>query len=300
MVERNLFGVNRICWVLGLSKKTYYQCQSPDKRYSQKYEYLKEFLRQVIDKHPQYGVNRIKADLLYKFKLTIGRDALAKLLHIWELSLPRRINKSPLSGIQKILCRLADRANLLIRMTVTSPLQVITSDATELIYNHGKNKLYLVTHKDVYGQMVYGHTVGAFLDTALVITSLKKCQQHIEQLTGEVPPQDLVYHQDRGSVYTSYDYVAAVMAALGKLSYSDPGTPTHNPGQESFYGRLKDEHKDEIYELETQEEVEAFVIKILNDYNQDRLHTSINNQAPFNFTKTFLKNPFVQCTVFRD
>jgi glycine dehydrogenase len=59
-----------------------------------------------------------------------------------------------------------------------------------------------------------------------------------------------IQHQDRGSQYTSHAYVQAALEWT-TLSYSNPGTPTHNPGQESFFGRFKDEWKTEIAEIET-------------------------------------------------
>jgi putative transposase len=75
----------------------------------------------------------------------------------------------------------------------------------------------------------------------------------------------------------------------GKLSYSSPGTPTHNPGQESFFGRFKDDWKDEIAEMETFEEVKKFVKEKINYYNNQRRHTSIGLISPSKFTKMFLK-----------
>jgi transposase InsO family protein len=265
-----------------------------------KYSYLKDQIRQVITKHPKYGIDRIKADLLRKFKVTIGRDTLSKLLYIWALSLPKRQLSSPVSGISKILCYLAGRANLLIRSTITAPLQAISSDGTEIIYNHGKSKMWLVTHKDVFGQMIYGFSIGPSLTASLVIKSFKMAQTTLVKLTGNLIPAAILYHQDRGSVYTGYDYVDTVLSAGGKLSYSDPGTPTQNPGQESFHGRFKSDNADELFELETDKEVIQFLISRLNDYNQERLHTSIHNQPPFEFTKTFLKNPNIQFTGLRD
>jgi hypothetical protein len=58
--------------------------------------------------------------------------------------------------LKEILEQLADRVNLLIRTKITKPFQAISSDITEVIYNHGKDKAYLAVHKDVFGQVVYG------------------------------------------------------------------------------------------------------------------------------------------------
>ena len=288
MVAKQLFGVNRICHLVGISKKTYYQAKAPHERMELKYAEIKDFVSQVVAKHAKYGVIRIKADLYERFKITIGRDTLAQLLRVWGLSLPRKVKHSDHSGITKILCFLARRANLLIRSTLTKPFQAISSDITQLKFAHGKQIAYLATHKDVFGQYVYGWAIGLTMDTDLVMESLKMAWQVLALLLDCSNPKNIIYHQDRGSQYTSYLYVNAVLGHGDQLSYSDPGTPTHNPGQESFHGRFKEEWADEIYELETIEEVIAFVNEKIVDYNEDRIHTSIGNQAPIKFLKMFL------------
>jgi len=274
--------------LVGISKKTYYLAKAPGERLEQKYADIKDFVSKIVTKHAKYGVIRIKADLYDRFKITIGRDTLAQLLKIWGLSLPRKIKHCDHSGITKILCFLARRANLLIRSTLTKPFQAISSDITKLEFAHGKQTAYLATHKDVFAQYVYGWAVSLTMDTDLVMKSLKMAWQIMTLFLGDSTPEDIIYHQDRGSQYTSYIYVNAVLGHGDQLSYSDPGTPTHNPGQESFYGRFKEEWADEIYELETIEEVVAFVNEKIVDYNEDRIHTSIGNQAPIKFLNKFL------------
>jgi transposase InsO family protein len=110
--------------------------------------------------------------------------------------------------------------------------------------------------------MVYGWSLGLTMETGLTITSLKLAAGRIKQLIGKrqinLNRSKPLIHQDRGSQYTSHQYVKAGLE-LGRLSYSDPGTPTHNPGQESFFGRFKDDWKEEIAEIETFEELEQFV-----------------------------------------
>jgi putative transposase len=288
MVAKQLIGVNRVCFLVGISKKTYYQCKDPGERLETKYQELKGFVQQVVDKHPKYGVDRIKADLWERFTITVGRDTLGQLLKIWGLSLKRKVKATPPSGISKILCFLAGRANLLIRTPLTAPFQVISSDITEVKFAHGRQTAYLASHKDVFGEYVYGWALGLSMTTDLVMQSLTMCWHVLTLFLGLAEPKGIIYHQDRGSQYTSYEYVNQVLDHGDRLSFSDPGTPTHNPGQESFQGRFKEEWADEIYELETYEEVVAFVNAKIADYNEDRIHTSIGNQAPIKFLKKFL------------
>lgn len=288
MVAQGLFGVNRICCLTGIGKVTYYASRNPADRFESKYLEIKALVEKVIERHPAYGIKRIKAELETACGFRVGRDTLAKLLTLWGLGLKRKVKVKKPNLIQKILLALAGRANLLIRTKVTAPLQAVTSDLTELIFRGGK--AYLGVHKDAYGQMVYGWSLGLTMETNLAIASLKMATAKIKQLRGSrgINPKPLL-HQDRGSQYTSHQYVKAGLE-FGRLSYSDPGTPTHNPGQESFFGRFKDDWREEIAEIETFEALGKFVKAKIKYYNYERRHTSIGLVTPWDFTKMFLKN----------
>ena len=291
--------MNRICKLVGISKTTYYTSENPIDRFETKYINIKSFVTKVIEKNSEYGVDRIKAELEEKYKVTVGRDVLAKLLKLWGLSFKRKIKNKRPNMIQKILFSLAGRANLLIRSKIDKPFQALSSDITELNYKGGK--AYFCVHKDVFGQMVYGYSVGLNMETDLVMKSLKMAITTIKKIIGKQKDkvdskgregalgQKPIMHQDRGSQYTSHRYVQAVLK-FAKISYSNPGTPTHNQGQESFFGRFKDDWKDEIFEIETFEELQKFVDKKIKRYNYERRHTSIGLVSPWKFTKSFLRS----------
>jgi len=206
------------------------------------------------------------------------------LLTLWGLSLKRKVRKPKISLIKKILLKLADRTNLLIRSKITEPMQAVSSDICELVYQNGK--AYFCVHKDVFGQMVYGYALSQNMEAKLVIESLKKAVKKMRKLVKRFPQKPL-FHQDQGSQYISYPYVEEALKH-GSLSYSTPGTPTENPGQESFFGRFKQEWADEIRELETFEEVEKFVARKIQYYNCQRIHTSIGFMSPAKFTNLSL------------
>jgi putative transposase len=244
-------------------------------------------VEKIIQKNSAYGIKRIKQAVFDKYKIIVGRDSLGKLLKIWGLSLKRKIKRKERSVIQKILISLSDRTNLLIRTALSAPLQAITSDISEMIFNGGKEKCYLAVHKDALGQVVYGHEVSMNMETGLVLNSLKKALAYLKKKRIKLK-KDILFHSDQGSQFTGYEYVNAVLL-VGKLSYSTPGTPTENPGQESFFGRFKDEWREEIKELKSFSEVKKFIKSKIKYYNFNRLHTSINNQTPYIFTKNSLK-----------
>ncbi len=234
---------------------------------------------------------RIKKELYRKHQITIDKETLAKLLNYWGLELRRKKIKYKPSFIQKILNMLQDRANLLRKALISEPLQAISADISEVLFKGGK--AYLSIHKDVYAQVVYGWSISLNMEKELVIDSLKKAIQSIQRIFKiKAIPESLIWHQDQGSQYTSYEYINQVMK-YGKLSYSRKATPTDNPGQESFFGRLKDEYRDELYECQTIEELTNKISKIIKLYNYQRLHTSIGYLPPMEFLKIALKTPKV-------
>ncbi len=229
------------------------------------------------------------------YEIFVGRDTLGKLLKLCGLSLTRHIKKKRPSMIEKILRELGGRANILIRTRVDNVFQAITSDITRLEY--GKGHCYLCIHKDVFGQMVYGWSVSKQMDKEMVLQSLNMAFKMIRSYLGRVPKQ-LIVHQDQGSQYTSYKYIESVLKFC-KISFSKKGTPTENPGQESFFGRLKDEEFHEIAELKSIEKVRRFVKRRIMKYNTDRLHTSIDYTTPENYTKLMLKKRKKRFSFFR-
>ena len=284
-MEGGQCGVNRICTLTGLSKSTYYTARNPEETFMEKYAAIKASVEEIIEKHSGYGIRRIKAELAETYQINIGRDTLGKLLKLWGLELKRSIKKKRPNMIQKILQALADRANLLIRSTITAPLQALSSDITQLRFKGGV--AYWCVHKDVFGQMVYGWSLRMDMKTELVLESLEMAKQEIKRLDSNLGHKPLI-HQDRGSQYTSHTYVQKALD-WARLSYSSPGTPTHNPGQESFFGRFKDDWVAEIAEIETFEELQKFVKDKITYYNTERRHTSIGLVPPKEFTKSFLK-----------
>ncbi len=184
---------------------------------------------------------------------------------------------------------MADRTNLLIRTKITQPFQAITSDISEIFYDHGRKKAYLAIHKDSFGQLVYGWQLGQTMESKLVISSFERARKSIKKLINHIPNK-ILCHSDQGSQYTSYEYVDTVLKSGIALSYSTPGTPTENPGQESFFGRFKDENQGEIDEIRNFKELERFIRKRLNYYNRKRIHTSTGYQTPLKFTNQFITN----------
>lgn len=268
---------------MGLSKASYYKSVNPEENFLKKYAHLKSLLEDVITEHPGYGIKRIKSELEEEYKVVVGRDTLGKLLKLWGLNLKRKIQKYKPNQIQKFLSNLMGRANLVKRLKEIKPLDVITSDITELEYGGGK--AYLCVHMDQASKVVLGYSLSLNMKKQLVIDSYKMALVRLLKLKEDI--SRTIFHSDQGSQYTSYSYVNLVLSQM-RISYSRKGTPTDNPSQESFFGRFKQDNADEILEIETFERLENFVRKRLKYYNEKRRHTSLGNVAPARYLESVL------------
>ena len=73
------------------------------------------------------------------------------------------------------------------------------------------------------------------------------------------------------------------------MSFSRTGEPGDNAVNESFFSRFKEEWRDAFAEARTFEELEVFVRKAIDYYNNDRYHSSIDLKSPAKFVREQVK-----------
>lgn len=284
-------GIATCCQLIGLARSTYYtkvnQPKSED-RFLAKYEHLKNLIKHIIKNNPAYGFRRIQTELKDKHKIILNHKPLQRLLKLWGLSLRRNIKAPDKSGIQEILDYLGVKANLLKTIGNILPFSLIYTDMTEIIYASGK--LYLIAYLDHTTKKIVGYALSNHPDTNLALKAYRMARLTIrrELKRLNLSPQEIVIHQDQGSIYTSYLYVDQLLKGNFTLSYSRKGTPTDNPEMESFNGRFKTENKQLFFEEESAKEVEKLVKEQINYYNQKRRHSCLDNTSPNNFIKNLL------------
>jgi len=289
-VGRGLAGVNQICALLGLSKDSYYNSKDPASRLNEKYAHLRPMIEAIIEENPSYGYPRIKVALEKRYGIVVNHKVLLKLLRLWGLTLKRKVRKKKRSWVYGILDFLEKRANLLWKLLrenrVKRCFQVIVSDVTELYYS-GK-KAYLSVHMDYVGKMIYGWNLSKSPNKDLVIGSLKMAVRRLKRFGIHVFKR-IIIHQDRGSVYTSSDYVAEALSRGFYLSYSRTGEPGDNAVNEAFFSRFKEEWRDVLEEAKDFEGLCRLVKKAISYYNRGRYHSSIGYETPQSFTKQQIK-----------
>ena len=70
-----------------------------------------------------------------------------------------------------------------------------------------------------------------------------------------------------------------------RVSFSRTGEPGDNAVNESSFSRFKEEWRDVFGEAKTFKELEDYIKKAIDYYNDERYHSSIGMKAPVKFIK---------------
>lgn len=163
----------------------------------------------------------------------------------------------------------------------SKPNQIWLSDITYIhTVKHGWT--YLASVLDVCTRKIVGYSYGRKMDRSLVISALTEAWKN------QGYPSNVILHSDRGSQYTSSEYIAAAGKMGFRLSYSKKGCPFDNAPMESFHSVLK---KEEVYlkHYSSFDEAKICIFDYINGfYNRNRIHSAINYLSPVQFELSLL------------
>jgi putative transposase len=111
--------------------------------------------------------------------------------------------------------------------------QVVSSDITYL--KSGEGWLYLCVVKDIVSGEIVGEATGQNIKKDLVIRAFLNAQARHGLAEGTI------FHSDRGSQYTSHEFMETLKVYGVRQSFSRVGMPGDNAWAESFFATLKKE-----------------------------------------------------------
>ena len=162
-------------------------------------------------------------------------------------------------------------ANLLNReFEADAPNQRWVGDTTELLTSSGK--FYLAVIVDLYARFVVGWAVSAVNDRHLTIAALDQA------LRRRCPGAGLLHQSDRGSTYTSEDYLKVLRDHGITCSMSRRGNCYDNAAMESWFSTFKAELGETFESIRRGKDLAFDYIEMF--YNQHRRHSSIGYVAP--------------------
>jgi putative transposase len=271
--ERGRFGVEPICWALGVSASAYYQ-RATGQRSARAVE-DERLLALIRETHERnyfaYGSWRMwKA--LRRAGEDAGRGHVERLMRQNGIRGAKRRGKPWRTTISDPS---AVRAPDLVQrdFTASRPNELWMSDFTYLRCWEGR--VYFAFVIDVYSRMVVGWQFAGHMRSDLVLDALRMALH----LRGPGADVQLVHHSDAGGQYVSGDYTQTlddhgVLASIGTV-----GDCYDNALAESFVDSFKTELiRDRVWRTHAQ--LELAIVEYVAWFNNDRLHTSLGGVPP--------------------
>jgi len=156
--------------------------------------------------------------------------------------------------------------------TADAPGQKLIGDITYVPTWEGW--LYLATVIDCHNRMVIGYAMGEDYKTPLIASALRNAAGN-----AALNPE-AIFHSDRGSNYTSYEF-AGVVRELGlRQSVGRTGICYDNAMAESFFAALKNERVHRTA-YPTRAHARADITRYIEFwYNTKRLHSGLGYKSP--------------------
>jgi putative transposase len=270
--HRAEFSVRRMCSVLSVSHGGFYGWLSrPESRRSREDRRLKVEIRSVFKKNKEnYGSPRVHRELRQR-SIDCGRHRVARLMR-----------EEGLQAKSRRAFRVTTRSksdhwfapNLLNREFEVPDLNTVwLGDITYLWTREGW--LYLAVVMDLCSRLIVGWALTTSLTDDLTLEALNQA------LESRNPDPGLMHHSDRGSQYTSEDYLDKLEDQGFVISMSRKGNCWDNAPMESFFASFKTELGDRFFSrVGARHEVFQFIEVY---YNRKRMHSALDYKSPSQF-----------------
>lgn len=280
------FGLPPALRVLGLSRSTWYYHRAHGRTYAEKHAPLKRVLETIAREHPEYGYRRATPELSDRLGRTVNPKVVQNLNRLWDLRLLRGVKLPRPSVVRNVIIQIGDRANLVAALDDIDVLEVLYTDFTELLL--GREKAYLIPFVDHRSKMVLGWALGERAVTGLALEAWCQARKTLARLGRS--PRGVIVHHDQDPVFTGYGWTGRLLLKdQARISYALDGAKD-NPEMESFFGRFKTENGSLLQEARTVKELEAVIVGRIRYYNRVRRHSSLENQAPWNWLRKRIRS----------
>lgn len=268
------YSVHALCEALGVSRGTFYnhifrrkEVTAYDKRRAE----MKEHIKAVFDESQQrFGADKITV-VLAEQGIRTSSKYVAELMREMGLQSVTSYSKKDYQKNE----RLAKKQNVLQRQfQVDKPNRVWVSDVT--CFKVKGRYLYVCVILDLFSRKVAAHRVSSKNSTYLITSTFRQAFQN------RGAPQQLMFHSDQGTQYTSKAFRKLLRMNKVVQSFSKSGRPHDNAVAESFFASMK---REEIYR--TQYKSERQFMESIDDYvkfyNDRRPHRTLNYKTPNQF-----------------
>ena len=273
------YSVVFMCRMLQVSRSGYYDWKErPPSAAEQRRERLKLMIKAIFEaNHGTYGYRRVHAVLACSGEQV--SDELVRQLRRdmglvpcqpkpWR---PTTTEADSQHSIPDLLRR---------DFTATAPGTKLVGDITYIPTQEGW--VYLATVIDCFSKMVVGWSMADHYKTPLIVSALDMAAGTIELA------DECIFHSDRGSNYTSYEFAKKLDSMGMRQSVGRTGVCWDNAMAESFFGALKNEWINRMIFI-TRAQARQEVVKYIEGfYNRKRLHSGLGYKVPLEVHNEYL------------
>ena len=266
------YTVKLMCRVLKLIESGYYRwCRNQNK--PKKRELLLVEIQKILSEHPDndnYGYDRIHTALNQR---GIGVSKYTVYRTMKESGLLHKVRRP--HGITKATTEIQEKENIIKRDFYSdSPMKKLLTDITEVQCLDGK--LYVSPVMDCFNGEIVALEMRENMKKELCIDTVKQLKHRYGNL------QEVIFHSDRGSQYTSEAFRNELKRHGIRQSLSGTGHCYDNARMESFFATLK---KEKLYRIPTYKmtraEVKTVIFRyIFVYYNRIRIYTGNPDSLP--------------------
>lgn len=258
------YSLNALYKTIGITKQAVHQYSKRQELFDIKMEQIVLDAEILKQEHPGCGVEKMYHTLQPDF---IGRDRFIDSFMQLGFRVKRKKNyKKTTYSSTKFY------PNLIKGITVDGPSQIWQSDITYI--KIGNKYCYAVFIIDVYTKQIVGYQLSTHMRATANIKALKMALNKHEAPT--------IHHSDRGSQYTSLEYVGILKDKGCKISMADKALD--NPYAERINRTIKEEYL-EYWDINEFGQLKKALKKAVNNYNNKRVHNNLNRMTPSSFTK---------------
>ena len=275
------YDVHTLCEALEVSRGTFYNHILRNKRSNAWFEKRREeyriLVQEVFDEYRQVlGAEKIRAILVQRGH-KVSTEYVASLLRDKGLASVRTSAKRDYRKVQE----LEKKKNILQQQfKADRPNQIWVSDVT--CFKLKDRYFYICVILDLFSRKVIAYKISKKNSTQLITATFKMAWNHRN------PETDLIFHSDRGSQYTAYQFQQLLLERSVQQSFSNPGRPHDNAVAESFFATLK---REDFYRRDYKSEAEfkRGIASYVEFYNTQRPHRTLKNVTPCQMEETFMK-----------
>ena len=279
---KNLYDIRMLCKAINLHHSVYYyHKQNKENSYKKANEELdKKILVEFRKSKKRYGSPKI-TKILNQQGIKVSQKRVARRMKTLGIKsiIVKKFNHN---GNKKVDD--TNKENLLAQdFKALKPGMKWVGDIT-YIYTKETGWTYLAIVMDLFDLKIIGWSYSINMTADIVVDAFKKAKinRKIEN--------EMIFHSDLGSQYTSNEYENLLKENKVIHSYSKKGYPYDNASMESFNAILKKEEVN-VNTYETFDEAKLAIFEFIESwYNNNRIHSSINYKTPNEKYKEYIEN----------